>query len=146
MYLRDTSISTRAAVTLSFALDTIGHITKNGTAIRVRFQFDDSDPFAINITFDNEGDNPVLWSVSRELMSLGVQHPQGTYGEGDVVLKGDNVTFDICIRSTNEAITITFARREIRRFMRKVNRRLPIRTASAIVHQQLDKSIPHVSG
>ncbi|WP_331737497.1 SsgA family sporulation/cell division regulator [Streptomyces sp. NBC_00019] len=47
------------------------------------FTYDTHDPLAITLVFDTDGERPVRWAFSRDLLAEGMTAPAG---EGDVVL------------------------------------------------------------
>lgn len=51
--------------------------------IACEFSFSAKDPYAVSLIFDAEGERPVRWVFSRELLAEGLT---GLAGDGDVVL------------------------------------------------------------
>ncbi|ALO99367.1 hypothetical protein SHL15_8418 [Streptomyces hygroscopicus subsp. limoneus] len=61
--------------------------------ISCEFSYDVRDPYAVTLILDSEGEHPVRWVFSRELLADGLT---GGAGEGDVTVWPENDGDDGC--------------------------------------------------
>lgn len=52
--------------------------------LRAELRFDSREPYAVTISFEATGDEPVEWLLARELLAEGLRGPAG---EGDIRLR-----------------------------------------------------------
>lgn len=107
--------------------------------------FKEADPFAINLTFFDKlmSPAPIRWCLSRELLIGGITMPDGA-GFGDIAiwpLAWDDFRsyIGMILGTGAEAITMTTRMKPVHKFMRIVDRIVPLDKASD--HVDMEKEL-----